>query len=106
MDFVGELHKSRKGHDYLYVVVDRFRKMCILIPCSKQITAEQTTKLFFEHVRVHFLLPTSIISDQDTRFVGKFWSSLWELMEIKLKKRTAFQPQIDGQTEVVNRTVI
>jgi hypothetical protein len=46
MDFVGGLPKSRKGHDYLYVVVDRFSKMCILIPCNKQITAEQTAKLF------------------------------------------------------------
>ena len=63
MDFIGRLPKSRKGHDYLYVVVDRFRKMCILIPCSKQITAEQTAKLFFEHVWAHFELPTSIISD-------------------------------------------
>ena len=26
MDFVGGLPKSRKGHDYLYVIVDRFSK--------------------------------------------------------------------------------
>ena len=91
---------------YLYVVVDRFNKMCILIPCNKQITAEQTAKLFFEHVWVHFGLPTSIVSNQDNRFVGKFWSSLWELMDTQLKKSTTFHPQTDGQTEVVNRTVI
>ena len=42
----------------------------------------------------------------DTRFVGKFWSSLWELMDTKLKKSTTFHPQIDGQTEVVNMMVI
>ena len=63
MDFVGGLPKSRKGHDYLYVVVDRLSKMCILIPCSKHITAKQTVKLFFLHVWVHFGLPISIISD-------------------------------------------
>jgi hypothetical protein len=39
MDFVGGLPMSRKGHDYLYVVVDRFNKMCVLIPCKKQVTA-------------------------------------------------------------------
>ena len=43
MDFVGGLPLSRKGHDYLYVVVDRFNKMCILMPCKKKITIEQTT---------------------------------------------------------------
>jgi len=32
MEFVGRLPMSRRGHDYMYVVVDRFRKMCILIP--------------------------------------------------------------------------
>jgi len=90
MDFIGALPKSRKGHDYLYVFVDRFSKMCILIPCNKQITIEQTVKLFFQHVCVHFGLPTSIISDRDTQFVGKFWSSLWELMDTRLKKSTSF----------------
>ena len=60
--------------------------MCILIPCNKQVTAEQTAKLFFQHVWFHFGLPTSIVSDRDSRFVGKFWSNLWELMDTKLKK--------------------
>jgi hypothetical protein len=105
MDFVGGLPMSRKGHDYLYVVEDRFSKMCILMPCKKQVTAELTLQLFFQHVWVHFGLPTSIISDQDSRFLGKFWSSLWELMDTKLKKSTTFHPQTDRQTEVVNRIV-
>jgi len=40
MDFIGGLPMSRRGHDYLYVVVDRFSKMCILVPCKKQVTVE------------------------------------------------------------------
>jgi hypothetical protein len=35
--FVWGLSMSRIGHDYLYVMVDRFNKMCILI--SKQETS-------------------------------------------------------------------
>ena len=35
MYFMGRLPMSRKGHDYLYVVVDRFNNMCILMPCKK-----------------------------------------------------------------------
>ena len=48
MDFVGGLPMSRKKHDYLFVVVDRFSKMCIIMPCKKTITTEHTTKLIFK----------------------------------------------------------
>lgn len=41
MDFVGGLPMSMKGHDYLYVVADRFSNMFILMPCKKQVTTEQ-----------------------------------------------------------------
>ena len=106
MEFVGGLPMSRKGHDYLYYVLDRFREMCILRPCKKQVTTKVTAHLFFQHVWVHFGFPTFIVSFLDSCFLGKFWSSLWELMDTKLKKITTFHPQTDGQTEVVNRTVI
>jgi hypothetical protein len=35
MDFVEGLPMTKVSHDYLYVVVDRFSKMCILMPCKK-----------------------------------------------------------------------
>jgi hypothetical protein len=72
--------------------------MSILVPCKKQATTKQMTKFFFQHVWVHFGLPKSIISDRYSRFIGNFWSRLWELMDTKLKKRTTIHPQIDGQT--------
>ena len=97
---------SRRGHDYLYVVVDRFSKMCIFMPCTKQVTAELTAQLFFQNFWVHFGFPKSIISDRDSRFVGSFWSSLWELMDTKLKKRTTFHPQTNDQIEVVNKKIV
>jgi hypothetical protein len=80
--------------------------MCILMPCKKQVTTEQMTQMFFQNVWVHFGLPKSIISDWDSRFVGSFWLSLWALMDTKLKKSTTFHLQTDGQTEVVNITVV
>ena len=96
MDFVGGLSLSKKSHDYLYVVVDRFSKMYILMPCKKQIIAEQTAQVFFQNVWAHFGLPTSIVSDRDSQFVGNFWSNLWKLMDTKLKKITSFHLQTNG----------
>jgi hypothetical protein len=76
MDFVGGLPMSKKNHDYLYVVVDRFKKMCILMSCKKQVTAEQMMQMFFQHVWVHFGFPKSIIFYRDYQFIGNFWSRL------------------------------
>ena len=78
----------KEVHDYLYVVVDTFSKMCILTPCKKKITVEQTTHIFFQNIWVHFGLPTSIVRDRDSQFVGNFWSNLWDMMDTKLKKST------------------
>lgn len=96
----------KESHDYLYVVIDSFNKMCIIIPCKNKITVEQTTHIFFQNIWVHFGLPTSIVSDRDSRFVRNFWSNLWDMMDTELKKSTTFHPQTYGQTEVVNRTIL
>ena len=89
-----------------FFVVDQFSKMAILIACKKSISAEATAKLFFKHVWVYFRLPQTIISDWDNRFLSTFWSSLWSLMDTKLTKSTAFHPQTDGQTKIVNRMIV
>jgi hypothetical protein len=70
--------------------------MCILMPCKKQVTTEQMAQMFFQNVWVHFGFPKSIISDRDSRFIGSFWSSLWALMDNKLKKSMAFHPETNG----------
>lgn len=106
MDFMSGLPTTRWGHDCVYVVVDRFSKMAIMVACKKMIFVEDTAKIFFEHVWVHFGFPKTIIFDRDSRFISKFWSALWAKMDMKLTKSTAFHPQIDGQTEVVNRMII
>jgi len=76
------------------------------MPCKKQVTTEQTTQLFFQNVWVDFGLATSILFDLDSRFLEKFFSILWELMDTKLKNSTTCHPKTDDHTQVVNRIVV
>ena len=106
MDYMSVLPPTKWGNDCVFVVVDLFSKMVILVAYKKRITTKATSKIFFECVWVHFGIPQTIVSDRDSRFLSTFWSSLWSLLDTKLTKSTTFHPQTDGQTEVVNRMIV
>jgi hypothetical protein len=106
MDYMSGLPSTKKGNDCVLVVVDRFFNMAILTACKKSVTSTDTTKLFFKRVWVHFGIPQTIISYQDSRFLNTFWSSLWLLLDTKLTKSTSFHPQTDGQIEVINQMIV
>lgn len=100
-----ELLKTQHGFDSIFVVVDRLSKMVHFIPCKKTTYAVNVALLYFREVyRLHGL-PTSIMYDRDTCFFSHFWRSLWRSVNTKLDFSSAYNPQIDGQTEVVNRSL-
>jgi len=104
MDFIVELPPSR-GHDAIYVCVDRFTKMAHFMPTNSNVTAEQTADLYLRNVFKNHGLPRDTVSDRGTQFVSKFTRRLLELLEVKGNRSTAYHPESDGQTERVNQTL-
>jgi hypothetical protein len=48
MDYMLGLPSTKRGNECVFVVVDHFSKMVILVACKKSIIIEATAKLFFE----------------------------------------------------------
>jgi hypothetical protein len=96
MDFVVGLRRSPRGRDAIWVVVDRLSKSAHYIPMKTANSASELVPLYMKEViRLHGV-PKSIISDQDSKFVSKFWESLHSALVTKLSLSVAFHPQTDG----------
>jgi hypothetical protein len=105
MDLITQLPKSRRGHDAIVVFVDKLTKLVHLAETRTNVTAPELADIFWRTVVRHHGLPSSILSDRDSRFTGHFWRALWKCLGTQLTMSTAFHPQTDGQTERANRTL-
>ena len=104
MDFIGPFPPSNE-FNYLWVIVDKLTTMVHLIPTTTVVSAKKLAEIYFERIFPLHGLPKAIVSDRDSKFVSKFWSTLHKILGTTLLMSSAYHPQTDGATERVNRTV-
>ncbi|KAL6286677.1 hypothetical protein ACE6H2_011067 [Prunus campanulata] len=102
MDFIVGLPPSR-GKTVIMVVVDRLTKSAHFVPLAHPFTAPKVAEIFVNTIFKLHGMPQSLISDRDPIFLSNFWESFFKLQGTKLCFSSAYHPQSDGQTEVVNR---
>ena len=104
MDFIVGL-PVYKGNTVILVVVDRFSKGIHLGMLPTGHTAHMVASLFLNIVVKLHGFPRSIVSDRDPLFISQFWRDLFSLSGTLLRLSSAYHPQSDGQTEVLNRVI-
>ena len=105
MDFVVGLPKTQKGHDSIWVIVDRFTKSAHFLAVNTTYTVAQYAQMYLDSIVALHGVPVSIVSDRGPQFTSRFWQKLQEALGTKLDFSTAFHPQTDGQSERTIQTL-
>lgn len=105
MDFIPELPKSKKGYDNILVIIDKLTKYAIFVPTITKVTAKDTAQIIFKHVFSCFGLPREIVSDRDSKWISSFWEETCRQFNIRRALSTAYHPQTDGQSEIMNQVL-
>ena len=104
MDFITGFPRSQKGHDAIFVVIDRFSNVAHLSACQGDLLLLVNWQILYVSriVSLHGV-PLEINSDRGSLFTSRFWESFQQAMGTHLSFSTAFHPQSSGQVERVNQ---
>ena len=86
----------------MFIVVDRLSKQVFSIPCFKTTTVKNMARLYIYNIYRIRGAPEFIVSNRGPQFISNFWDEFYRILGIKLKLSTAFHPETDEQTEIMN----
>jgi hypothetical protein len=86
-------------------VVDRLTKFAHFFSIAIDFSSTQVAELFFREISRLHGVPKTIVSDRDSRFMSTVWQEMFRLVSTALTPSTSYDPQIDGQTKIVNKLV-
>ncbi|MBW0571892.1 hypothetical protein O181_111607 [Austropuccinia psidii MF-1] len=87
------------------VIVDRFSKTLIFLPCHKDDIAMDTALLISNRVISRTGIFMNIITDRDPKFISELWKNIHQLFETNFSFSTAYHPQTDGLAERMRQTL-
>lgn len=102
MDFIMGLPTSF-GLSVIMVVIDRLTKYAHFVPLKADYNSKTVAEAFMNHIVKLHGVPRSIVSDRDKVFTSSFWKQLFKLQGTTLAISSAYHPQSDGQSEILNK---
>jgi hypothetical protein len=99
MDFIVGLPMMACKFDSIWVIVHRLSKSAHFIYVNTKYRVEKYAEIYIaDMICLHRVLKT-IISDQGSQFVTRFWEQLHASLGTHLIHSLAYHPHTDGQTE-------
>ena len=95
MDLLSSVTYSEGTYNVIWVVIDCLSKMIHYVFVCKTIDASMLAELFIQKVICLHELLNSIVSNWETIFIFKFWSSFCFYLNVRWKLSTAFHSQTD-----------
>lgn len=92
VDYLGPLPRSKRGNNYILVILDCFSKFIVLTPVRNADT-KAVIKSLKEQVFCKFGVPEILISDNGTPFISKLFEEFLKEKEIKQWKNAVYHPQ-------------
>jgi len=108
LDFIVKLPPTKwKGLvvNSILVVMDRYAKFGVYLPCNETITASELADAFVDAIVTRFGAPRGVVSDRGPQMASGYWRDFCIALGAKRKLSTAYHPQTDGQTERQNQNV-
>ena len=90
MDFVTGLPNTQRGHNAIWVIVDRLTKSAHFIPIDITYSMERLAEIYIRVIVKLHGVSLSIVSDRDPRFTSRFWESLQKAFGSKLRLSSAY----------------
>ena len=108
MDHIVKLPKTIQGCNAIAVQICRLTKARVFTPITANeegaTDAKETAKLVFKTAqRKGVGIIDSFVSNRGSQWDSIFWKELCRLWGVQERMSTAFHPQTDGQTEIINQ---
>ncbi|KAM9975695.1 hypothetical protein ACTFIW_003644 [Dictyostelium discoideum] len=104
IDFIGPI-STKDAKVYILVIIDYYRKWPEVFFTADQ--EADTVAIFLSYeVYTRYGAPSRLISDRGTSFLAKVLKDLNAIYGTEKGNSTAYHPQLDGQTENFNGTLI
>jgi hypothetical protein len=103
MDFIVGFPLTARKYNLIWVIADRLTKSSHFIPVNTNYNIQKYVEIYIARVLCLYGVPKTIISDQGSQFVARFWEQLHTSLMTYLIHSSAYDSDIDGQTERVNQ---